>query len=162
MPNNYKNLVQMHKKESDSSERLLQIEKILTLKSLDIFSETPTNVLVEVSEILEELELEANSLIFNEGEIGQCMYVIFKGEVKIHKGGVVVAILKEKDLFGEMSLLDTEARSASATTITDTLLLKLDQEDLFELMDTRVEVAKGIIKMLSKRLRNAYEKVKSN
>lgn len=61
-----------------------------------------------------------------------------------------------------MSLLDTEARSASATTITDTLLLKLDQEDLFELMDTRVEVAKGIIKMLSKRLRNANEKVKSN
>ena len=141
-----------------NEQRLLLIEKVLLLKSLSIFEETPETVLAEVAEILEEEEFEAGKNIFQSGDIAHCMYVIFKGEVKIHKGNHTLALLKENDFFGELSLLDTETRSASATANTETLLLKIDQEPFYELMENRIEVAKGIIKTLCRRLKAQNEK----
>jgi CRP-like cAMP-binding protein len=133
--------------------RLLLIEKVLLLKSLSIFSETPETVLAEVAELLEEVDFENGHIIFEEGDVGNCMYIIFKGEVKIYKGSHQLAILTENNLFGELALLDTETRSASVAAHTDVLLLKLDQEPFYDLMENRVEVAKGIIATLCKRIR---------
>src|SRR3954470_16976056 len=133
--------------------RLLLIEKVLLLKSLAIFEETPETVLAEVAEILEEQEFQAGKTIFHAGDVAQCMYIIFKGNIRIHKGEHTLAVLKETDFFGELSLLDTDTRSASATTDTEVLLLKIDQEPFYELMENRIEVAKGIIKTLCRRLK---------
>ena len=133
--------------------RLLLIEKVLLLKSLSLFEETPETVLAEVAEILDEEEFEAGQKIFSAGDIAQSMYIIFKGEVRIHKDNHAIANLKENDFFGELALLDTETRSASATAVGETFLLKIDQEPFYELMESRIEVAKGIIKTLCRRIR---------
>jgi CRP/FNR family transcriptional regulator, cyclic AMP receptor protein len=138
--------------------KLLLFEKVLILKSLSIFSETPETILSELAPLMKEEEVEANHALFNEGDVGDCMYVIYKGEVKIHKGKAILAILKEKEVFGELSLLDSETRSASATTHTDCFLFKIDQEPFYELLETRPEVAKGFIKILCQRLRALNEK----
>ena len=145
-------------KHNSKEQRLLLIEKVLLLKSLSIFKETPETVLAEVAEILEEEEAESGKTIFLAGEEANCMYIIFKGEIRIHKGDHVFALLKENDFFGELSMLDTDTRSASATANTETLLLKIDQEPFYELMENRIEVAKGIIKTLCKRLKAMNEK----
>ncbi|MFN8322212.1 MAG: cyclic nucleotide-binding domain-containing protein [Chitinophagales bacterium] len=139
-------------------QRLLLIEKVLLLKSLSIFAETPETVLAEVAEILEEEEFEQGRNIFQADDEAHCMYIIFRGEVRIHKGEHTFALLKENDFFGELSMLDTETRSASATANSETLLLKIDQEPFYELMESRIEVAKGIIKTLCKRLKAMNEK----
>lgn len=136
-----------------SETRLLLIEKVLLLKSLSLFQETPETVLAEVAEILEEVDVQAEENLFEDGEEANCMYIIFKGQVRIHKGAHVLATLKENDFFGELSLLDSDTRSASATAVTEGLLLKLDQEPFYEIMESRIEVAKGVIKTLCKRLR---------
>lgn len=137
---------------------MLLIEKVLLLKSLSIFAETPETVLAEVAEILEEEEFVQGKNIFHADDEAHCMYIIFRGEVRIHKGEHTFALLKENDFFGELSMLDTETRSASATANTETLLLKIDQEPFYELMESRIEVAKGIIKTLCKRLKAMNEK----
>lgn len=139
-------------------QRLLLIEKVLLLKSISLFEETPETVLAELAEILEEEECDKGKVIFTAGDEAHCMYIIFKGEVKIHKDEHTLAILKENDFFGELSLLDTDNRSASATADSETLLLKIDQEPFYELMESRIEVAKGIIKTLCKRLKAQNEK----
>lgn len=138
---------------------LLLIEKVLLLKSISIFSDTPENVLAEVALLLHETEVESNLTLFNEGEIGNCMYIIYKGNVRIHKGEQTLVVLKDREFFGELSLLDTETRSASATAINDCLLLKIDQEPFFELLESQPEIARGVIRILSKRLRNLNEKL---
>lgn len=142
----------------EKEQRLLLIEKVLLLKSLSLFEETPETVLAEVAEILEEEEFKEGKQIFSAGEEAHCMYIIFKGEVIIHKGEHTLAVLKENDFFGELSMLDTDTRSASASAQTETLLLKIDQEPFYELMESRIEVAKGIIKTLCKRLKAMNEK----
>ena len=86
------------------------------------------------------------------------MFIIQSGEIKIHKGQSTLAILREKEVFGELSLLDAETRSASATCQTDCTLFRIDQEPFYELIESRPEVARGFIKMLCKRLRAQNEK----
>jgi CRP/FNR family transcriptional regulator, cyclic AMP receptor protein len=139
--------------------RLLLIERVLLLKSLSIFEETPENILAEIAHLLEEQEVEENTTIVSEGEIGNCMYIIFRGTVKVHKGKQLLALLEEKDFFGELSLLDTEARSASVTAVTDCIIFRIDQEPFYDVMESCPEVAKGIIQILCKRLRTANQKI---
>lgn len=137
--------------------RLLLIEKVLILKSLSIFKDTPEPILAEVAPIMNEMELSAETLIFSEGEPGDSMYIIFEGEVKIHKGNTTLATLKEKEFFGELSLLDSETRSASASTTKDSFLFKIDQEPFYDLMEARPEIMRGIVRILCQRLRSQNE-----
>jgi CRP/FNR family transcriptional regulator, cyclic AMP receptor protein len=139
-------------------DKLLLFEKVLILKSLNIFSESPETILSELAPLMQEVEVENGTVLFNEGDVGDCMYIIYKGHIKIHKGTTTLAILKEKEVFGELSLLDSETRSASATANTDCFLFKIDQEPFYELVETRPEVAKGFIKILCQRLRAQNEK----
>jgi CRP/FNR family transcriptional regulator, cyclic AMP receptor protein len=138
--------------------RLLLIEKVLVLKSLNLFKDTPENILADLAPLMKEMEYEQGTEIFKEGETGDCMYIIQQGNIKIHKANTTLAILKEKEVFGELSLLDADTRSASATADTDCILYKIDQEPFYELMDERPEVAKGFIKILCQRLRTMNEK----
>ena len=141
--------------------RLILIEKVLILKSLSLFKDTPENILADLAPLMHEKEYEQGSVIFKEGETGDCMYIIHKGSIKIHKGPVTLAILTEKEVFGELSLLDADTRSATATANTDCILFKIDQEPFYELLDERPEVAKGFIKILCQRLRIMNEKSKN-
>ena len=144
--------------EPGNMNRLLLIEKVLVLKSLNLFKETPENILADLAPLMKEMQYEQGTEIFKEGETGDCMYIIQQGNIKIHKGNTTLAILKEKEVFGELSLLDADTRSASATADTDCILYKIDQEPFYELMDERPEVAKGFIKILCQRLRTMNEK----
>lgn len=143
---------------SSSTQHLLLIEKVLLLKSLSIFSETPETILAELAPLMQDQEVEQGEIVFNEGETGDCMYIIYSGQIQIHKGKTVLAVLAEKEVFGELSLLDAETRSASATAATDCFLFKIDQEPFYELIESRPEVAMGFIKILCKRLRKLNEK----
>jgi CRP-like cAMP-binding protein len=81
------------------------------------------------------------------------MYLIVEGEVRVHDGDYTLNHLHSRDGFGEMALLDPEPRVASVTTVRDTRLLRLDQEPFYELMDEHNEVARGVIRVLSRHLR---------
>jgi CRP-like cAMP-binding protein len=86
------------------------------------------------------------------------MYIIEKGSVRIHDGGYTFAMLKENEVFGELSLLDSETRSASATCDQDSVLLKLDQLPFYNILSKDTEVLKGILQMLCRRIRTLDEK----
>ena len=144
--------------ELGNTNRLLLIEKVLVLKSLDLFKDTPENILADLAPLMKERQYEQGTVIFKEGETGDCMYIIQQGSIRIHKGNTTLAILKDKEVFGELSLLDADTRSASATADKDCTLYKIDQEPFYELMDERPEVAKGFIKILCQRLRTMNEK----
>ena len=139
--------------------KLILIEKVIVLKSLTIFSDTPETILAEIAHLVEEVELPKDAVIFKEGDIGNCMYIIFRGTVRIHKRNQTLAVFNEKEFFGELSLLDPETRSASATALTDCFLLKLDEEPIYDLFESRPEVVKGIIKILCQRIRLMNQKL---
>jgi CRP-like cAMP-binding protein len=130
------------------------IEKVLILKTVNMFSRTPDDVLADVAELLEELAVPEHTTIFNKGEMGDSMYIIVDGKVRVHNGEKLINYLGESDVFGEMALLDPEPRLASVTTEEPTRLFRLDRIPFFQLMSERPEVATGVIAVLTRRLRD--------
>jgi len=133
---------------------LSTIEKVIILKTVDMFSQTPDDVLSDVAGLLEEVDAEEGEEIFRQGDLGDSMYVIVDGKVSVHDGERLLNYLSERDVFGEMALLDPEPRMASVTAVEPTRLFRLEQTPFYELISQRPEVATGIIRVLTGHLRN--------
>ena len=132
---------------------LLTIEKVLVLKSVSIFSEIPDDVLAIVANALKEADFSTGEVVFEEGDIGSCMYIIVEGKVRIHDEERTIAELGPREVFGDMAVLDAEPRSASATAEEDSKLLQLGQDVFYELMSDHVAIVRGVSRLLSQRLR---------
>lgn len=132
---------------------LLTIEKVMILKSVDIFSATPEEDLIEVASIVEEVEFKKMDTIFEKGDIGTSMYIIVEGRVLVHDEKKEIAVLENKTVFGELAALDPEPRMASVTALEDTLLFRLDQDPFYDLLAEHIEVVRGITRVLCQRLR---------
>ncbi len=138
---------------------LLTVEKVMVLKSVDIFAHTPEEILVDIAGLLKEIAVAASATIFEKGDRGDSMYIIVEGEVEALNEGHAFAQMGERQVFGEMALLDGEPRTATIRATTLTRLLRLDQEPFYELMDDRIEIARGVIHVLLQRLRRRTEDV---
>jgi CRP-like cAMP-binding protein len=132
---------------------LTTIEKILFLKSVPLFANLSGEELRYVADIAEEIKIDKDTIIFNENEIGDTLYLIIKGKVKISKDGKEITVLGEKECFGEMAILDNEPRSATASVIEDSEVLVIEKDDFFDLLSEKFEIAQGVINVLCKRLR---------
>jgi len=131
---------------------LSTVEKVLFLKSVELFSQIPGEELAQVAMIAAEETREAGEVIFAEGEAGDALYVVLDGRVRVHGEEKVIAELGERECFGEMSILDSGPRSATATAIEDTSLIKITRDDFQEILSEKPEIAIGVIKVLSRRL----------
>ncbi|MEN9800081.1 MAG: hypothetical protein RL653_3778 [Pseudomonadota bacterium] len=136
---------------------LSTVEKVLFLKSIDLFSQIPGEDLAQVALISTEESRDAGEEIFAEGEAGDALYLVLDGRVRVHRQDRVIAELGERECFGEMALLDAAPRSATVTALVDTDLLKISREDFREILNEKPEIAAGIIKVLTRRLRSAIQ-----
>jgi len=131
----------------------LNNEKVKLLKSVDIFSKTPDEVLNKIANVLIQLDVKSGQQIIEKGEMGDCMYIIYKGKMRVHDGPHTIAEIDAGKIFGELSLLDPEPRSASVSAAEDSRLYRLDQRDFYNIIAHRVEVTNALIRMLVNRLR---------
>jgi AAA family ATP:ADP antiporter len=139
---------------------LTTIEKVLALKKASIFGETPDEVLLQVAPLLEERLVQPGDPVIEKGDLGDCMYIVVDGEMRVHDGERTLNILGPGACFGEIAVLDTEPRTASVTAYTEAQLLRLAQESLYEAMDVHPMVARGIIRALTRNLRERVQDVR--
>lgn len=132
---------------------MVLIEKILLLKNSDIFKNCSEVDLIEVASICKEMQVDKGVTLFKKGDTGNCMYFIYSGQVSIHDGEHQLATLSENEIFGELSLLDSESRSASVTTLTDCIFLKIEQEAFYDVVAVNTDILKGIMRTICRRLR---------
>ena len=132
---------------------LSTFERVMILKSISLFAHTPDEALAELADRLEEIEVRRDRNVVEKGERGDSLYVIVRGRVSVLDDERILNELGERALFGELSLLDSEPRSATVRAREDTTLLRLDQSAFYDLMADYVEVAMGTIQMLTRNLR---------
>jgi CRP-like cAMP-binding protein len=132
---------------------LLTIEKVIILKSINLFSEISESDLLAVVTQLEDMEVGVGEEIIKQGDLGTSMYIVVRGEVEVEIDGKVISKLSEKSVFGELSALDPEPRSATVRTTKDSILFKIDSAVIYNLITEYSNVAKGIIKILCQRIR---------
>ncbi|MGB9621570.1 MAG: cyclic nucleotide-binding domain-containing protein, partial [Brevinematia bacterium] len=117
-------------------------------------------------EVIESKSIERyhdNQVIFCEHEYGEKAYVILKGNVRITKfvngNEVLLAVLKEGDVFGEMAILENRPRSATATAVGETELLYIKKENFEMMVHTNPDIATKIIELLSDRIWTIYRQL---
>jgi CRP/FNR family cyclic AMP-dependent transcriptional regulator len=121
---------------------------------------------------LDWISKHAHRRVFNAGmnvmtveQPGEAVFIILHGTVKIHieQGGrdVILSVLGSGDLLGEMSLIDSVGRSASALTLENSLMLWMDKTTFNYLLDNFPPVARNLVKILSARVRLSDQVIQS-
>ncbi|MDX1959596.1 MAG: cyclic nucleotide-binding domain-containing protein [Leptospiraceae bacterium] len=104
-----------------------------------------------------------NSVIFCEHEPGRELYILQGGKIKISKivnnQEVMLAVLENGDIFGEMAILDNKPRSASALAFGDVTLLAINKANFESMVKAQPQLATRLITLLSERIWIAYKQL---
>ncbi len=138
---------------------LTTVEKVIFLQDIDIFEFTSTEDLSYIAAITDEVEFQADEMIFEEGEISDAMYMVIEGKVRLTRGSQEVMVAQKKDVFGTWALFDDEPRVASAKTLENSRLLHIDKEDFIDLLADHVAITQSVLKTMVKRLRNLMTRI---
>ena len=98
-------------------------------------------------------ERSAGELIFEEGTPGDVMYVVLEGRVEIMVRGKSIAKVGRGEIVGEMALVDSKARGASAVAITDCTLAVVGEQQFLLLVQQTPAFALHVMRVLAARLR---------
>ena len=131
------------------------VEKVLFLRAAELFAALPGEDLARIALLADEERRGAGEEVFREGDVADALYLVASGRVKVLRAGAVVADLGERDVFGEMAVLDPTPRSATVRAATDVVLLRIRREDFQDLLAEELEVARAVIRVLARRLRAA-------
>jgi len=128
---------------------LITIERVAVLQRVALFGDVPGHTLVAVARRLEEVTFEVGDLIMERGSVEDWLYVIAEGKVRVHLGERTLLEIGPGGVVGEFAVLAPAPRSASATALEPTLLLRLRRGPFEELLDDRPEIARGVISTLA-------------
>jgi len=144
-------------------------EYLIARKKLEIIQHLPLFRYLTFTEVLHLMNIAAaerfdgGQEIFHEADDGDALYVILRGEVSVHKGGVELAHLHDGAHFGEMALVDKHPRSATVRAERETICLAIRRGDFYDLLrdlpNLAVKVLWSFVKELSVRLRETSDEL---
>lgn len=116
----------------------------------------------ELANVVDAVKLSAGETLFHTGDPGEALFVVRSGSIELYikdTAGqkIVLTIAEEGSLFGELSLLDSGPRTATAIALSDSELLVLDRDDLLLLFQKRPEAALNMLAAMSTMTRKADE-----
>ncbi len=128
------------------------------LKQVPLFTDAPDRALEIAADAMQRRTYEAGTTIFQEGDVGEALYVLANGLVKLSKidlGGheKTLAILQPPEFFGEMALLGEDMRSATAVTLSQVEAYLLFNDDFRKLMEQYPKISLNLTATLANRLR---------
>jgi len=154
-------ILQVSKSESKLQEDVRA--KIKSVQKMGLFEFMEYQDLIRVLSVATIETFQPNEVIISEGSEGQTMHVVVSGKISIKKGNHEIAVGKQGDAIGEMSLIENAPRSATVIAIEPVTMLVFQRTDLFSLFRTELQVAVkffwSLSKDLTKRLRTTTEKL---
>ena len=138
---------------------LSSVQRLLFVRKVPIFKELRDDFLIRLAWVMKEVSFGINQAIFTQGDDGRSLYIVISGRVRIHIGENELAQVGQGGFFGEMSLFDSEPRSASITTLAPCTCLVLTQQQLYEAIEETPGIAVNIIAQLSYRIRDLNNKL---
>jgi CRP-like cAMP-binding protein len=136
------------------------------LRGVELLNHLKDSDLERVADLCQLVRFRRAETIFSESQPGGSLYVVMSGRIKIFGSSSqgrskTFAFLEPGDFFGEMSLLDDEVRSASASALEDSVLIMLKREDFKKLILTRPAMAEAVLKTIAQRLRRANKEIEA-
>lgn len=132
------------------------------LKGIELFDLLDSDDRIALAEVIDYQEIAAGETLFQAGQPGESLFVVRSGEIELYikdTAGqkIVLTIARAGEMFGELSLLDSGPRTATAIALLDTGLLILDRDDLLLLFQKRPDAALHMLAAMSRMTRKADE-----
>lgn len=132
------------------------------LASVPLFRGAPERALDIAASVVQLRRFESQTILFQEGDRGEAVYIMVSGLVKLSKvdlGGYekTLAILQTPEFFGEMALLSDDARNATALTLSDMEAYLLFQDDFNKLLQTYPSITLNLTTTLAQRLQGTND-----
>ncbi len=141
---------------------LTSIEKMMLIRQVPMLAGLDAEDLEELAAIVEERRLDAGKDLFREGDVGDAVYLIVKGSVRVLVGGGdrperTLSELGPGQCLGEMAVLDASPRSATVRAIERTRALRVPGEGFKRVMSERPEMSAAIVAELVRRMRGMMQ-----
>jgi CRP/FNR family transcriptional regulator, cyclic AMP receptor protein len=127
--------------------------KVQLLGRVPLFTECSQKELSRIASLADEIEVDKGTVLTKEGLPGRECFVVSEGKAKATLRGKKLASYGQGDVFGEMSLLDNEPRSATITAESDMVLFVVDSRSFWGLCEEAPSVTRKIMKAIAQRLR---------
>ncbi len=139
-------------------------ERTMALKAVPFFTQLNDRELDVVRAVATEKTYPKNAVVLTEGEMGDSLYMIQSGKVKVFIGDedgreIILKILGPGDFFGEMSMIDKQARSASVNTSEASTFLVLTHAAFEKCVEQSPRIANMVMRILAQRVREADRKI---
>jgi CRP/FNR family cyclic AMP-dependent transcriptional regulator len=139
-------------------------ERTQALKAVPFFTQLNDREFDVVRSVASERTYAKNAVVLTEGEMGDSLYMIQSGKVKVVIGDeegreLILKILGPGDFFGEMSMIDKQPRSASVTTIEPATFLVLSNAAFERCVEQAPRIANMVMRILAQRVREADRKI---
>ena len=136
------------------------------LKSVNIFSDLTDSELKSIQELCKTRKYPKNSMIILEEEMGDVVFIVMSGTVKITRVNdegkeVILAMLGSGEVFGEMAILDGESRSANALSQENCEVVTINREDFLNLLKTNNKVSLNLMTEFAIRLRKSDQQIEA-
>jgi CRP/FNR family transcriptional regulator len=137
---------------------------VALLQRVPLFSQLSGEDLDEISRVAVPRSYPKGVRVFHEGDHSDACYIVRSGDLRVtreHPDGraIALATLGPGDIFGELAMLDGEARSASVEALTECQLLALPAADVRRLLRGSSEITVKLVFALTRRLREANERI---
>jgi hypothetical protein len=132
-------------------EGLLIFDRILLLGRTPIFGKLPEPLLADFAARTAELRLEPETSVFREGDPGREMYIVVAGRLRIHKNGRTLSHVGEQEPLGEIAVVEATTRSATATAVEPTHLLRIGSNTILDLMAEHMEIMPLMVQTIAER-----------
>lgn len=127
-------------------------EAIGLLEQVPLFASLSRRHLARIASVASTKRFAAGSPMVRVGKPAEAFYVILDGSARVEVPGRPVG-LEAGDFFGEMAILDGEARSATVTATTEVLTLMVPRAKFLKLLESEPKIAVAIMATLTRRLR---------
>ncbi len=134
------------------------------LKNLPLFGDLDDEELVEIWNHVQTRSYKKSNIILFEEDSGDSLFIIKDGKVKITRLSeegreVILSILGEGEFFGEMSILDGEARSANVIALADSEVFVLKRQDFINILTSNPQIAITLLEELAARIRKSDQQI---
>jgi CRP-like cAMP-binding protein len=127
---------------------LAQIETVVFLQSVDLFSFCKAEEVLRISSIAHERRFPQGEKIFKEGDQADMLYCVVQGAVQLESPDGTTWISGPLTTFGVKEILSGRLRTETASTVADTLVLAIEAEDFFDLLSHNIEIVRALFRQL--------------
>lgn len=140
------------------------MDKLWYLKQCDLFHGLNKEAMDKVMAIAHDRTVPKKEVVLTPDSYGDTMFILKKGRVRIFKLSaegkmITLAILKDRDIFGAMSLIKGGASKAYAETLDDSYICAIRQEDFSKLIKEMPEIALGLVEKINQKLKEAEDRI---